>query len=71
MDLIANSAQFAQAQLVVAPLIMDLNNMEHEFILFDCTSDEKALAKIKEIGAVPVKRNRYGLILARRPGRNP
>lgn len=60
------AAIFAQAQLVLAPTILDLNNLQHTFILFDCTREEMAMAKIKEIGAIPLKRNQYGIILARR-----
>lgn len=61
-----NQLQFSQAQYVLAPLILDVNSLRHEFLLFDCTSEEKALAAIKAIGAVPLKRNQYGIILARK-----
>jgi len=64
-----SARQFAQAQLVLAPSILDLNNTEHEFIIFDCTTPQIALAKIKEIGAKPLKANPYGIILARHPDR--
>ena len=60
-------AQFSQAQYIVAPVILDLNNTQHEFILFDCTSEEKAFAKIKEIGAVALRKNKFGIILAHNP----
>ncbi|MCC6758229.1 MAG: hypothetical protein IT395_01205 [Candidatus Omnitrophica bacterium] len=56
--------QYAQAQLVLAPSILDLNNTGHEFIIFDCTTPQAAMAKIKEIGAKPLKANPYGIILA-------
>ncbi len=62
-----NARQFAQAQLVLAPIILDLNNTSHEFIIFDCSSRVVAAKKIKEIGAVPLKANQYGIILARNP----
>ena len=64
------AAHFAQAQYILAPVILDLNNLEHDFILFDCASQKTAFEKIKEIGAVPLVRNRFGIILAKRPGRN-
>ena len=60
-------AQFSQAQYIVAPIILDLNNTKHEFILFDCTSEEKAFTKIKEIGAVALRKNKFGIILAHNP----
>ena len=61
-----NAAQFAEAQYILAPTILDLNNADHEFILFDCTTDAIALKMIKEIGAIPLKKNSYGIILAKR-----
>ena len=57
--------QFAQAQYILAPIILDLNNTHHPFVLFDCSSEEVALQKIKENGLTPIKRNQFGIILAR------
>lgn len=57
--------QFAQAQLVLAPRILDLNNTSHEFTIFDCSSPEAAWQKIRELGAQPLKQNQFGVILAR------
>lgn len=62
-----SARQFAQAQLVLAPTILDLNNTNHEFIIFDCTSPQVAMAKIQDLGAKPLKANSYGIILARNP----
>ncbi len=59
--------QFAQAQLILAPSILDFNNTNHEFIIFDCSSPMVAMKKIAEIGAQPLKANPYGIILARNP----
>jgi len=61
-----NAAQFSQAQYVLAPTILDLNNTAHEFTFFDYTNKEKAMVKIKDIGAVPIKQNAFGIILARK-----
>ena len=66
MENTRNAAQFAQAQYTLAPIIVDLNNTDHEFILFDCTDEPRALRKIKEINAVPLKKNQYGIILAQK-----
>lgn len=57
-------AEFAQAQYILAPVILDLNNTQHEFILFNCSSEGKAFAKIKDIGAIPLKKNKFGILLA-------
>lgn len=63
--------QFAQAQLVLAPSILDLNNTSHEFTIFDCSSTEAALGKIRELGAQPLKINQFGIILARTKPETP
>lgn len=61
-----NAALFAEAQYVLAPSILDLNNTNHDFVIFDCTDKDTALRKIGEINAVPLKRNPFGAILARK-----
>ena len=58
-----NTAQFAQAQYILSPVILDFNNASHAYILLDFSDEKKALLKIKSIGAVPLKKN-GGLILA-------
>ncbi len=62
-----NARQFAQAQLVLAPAILDLNNLGHEFLIFDYTTPQAAITKIRELHLEPLKANRYGIILARNP----
>ena len=58
------AAQFSQAQYILAPAILDVNNTNHFFTLFDCTTEEMAFKKIKELGAIPIKKNKFGIILA-------
>ena len=60
-------ADFSQAQLMLAPAVLDLNNTDHEYILFNCSRPEIGLKKIKDIGATPLKMNQLGIILARKP----
>ena len=64
---VTHAKQFAQAQLILAPTILDLNNTTHKYILFDCSSDAIAFKKIKEIGAIALKKNQFGIILAKKP----
>ena len=66
LSLKQNSAQYAQAQYILAPTIVDLNNTTHLFTLLDCTGEEKAFEKIKEIHAVAIKKNAFGVVLARK-----
>lgn len=58
--------QFSQAQYVLAPIVLDSDNLDHAFVLFDCSSKEVALQKIREIKAVPFKMNQFGIVLAKR-----
>ena len=57
-------AQFEQAQLALVPVILDLNNTGHRFVLFDCQDEKKCLDKIAEIKARPLKRSSLGTVLA-------
>lgn len=66
LDQTENAAIFAQAQYTLAPVLVEINNFDHEFILLECTSEDIAMAKVKEIGAIPVKKNKLGVILAQR-----
>lgn len=56
-------ARYEQAQYMLAPVVLDLNNPKHRLLIFDCTSDEAALYKLNQMGAVPLKRNQFGIIL--------
>ena len=60
------AAQFSQAQYILAPVILDLDNTSHRFILFNCSIEKKAFEIIEKIGAVPLKKNQYGIVLAER-----
>jgi hypothetical protein len=62
-----NQLQFSQAQYILAPIILEVNSLRHEFFLIDCTTEQKAFAALKAIGAAPLKKNQYGIILARKP----
>jgi hypothetical protein len=60
-------AQFEQAQYVLAPTILDLNNTQHPLVIFDCTTPQVAMQKINELGLKPLKMNSAGIILAFNP----
>ena len=63
----ANAAQFAQAQYVLAPLILQKGEKDFEYVLFDCTSPEAAHREIDALKFTAIKQNRFGIILARNP----
>lgn len=58
---------FAQAQFILAPTVLDLNNLTHEYTFFNCKDPRRALYIIKQLGLTPLKGNPRGMILARRP----
>ncbi len=62
-----SARQFAQAQYILAPIILDLNYIHHRYILLDCTTEQKAWAKIKELNLIPYKISKSGIILAKNP----
>lgn len=58
---------FTQAQFVLAPAILDPNNLNHEYILFVCKNELEAWKKIQHLNLIPLLRNdKYGIILAKR-----
>ena len=49
MDIPLAVAQFEQAQFVLAPTVLELNNTNLPLVIFDCTSPAIAMQKIKEL----------------------
>ena len=66
MDVNNYAAQFAQAQYILAPTILELNNPNHEFLILDCTNESITKEKLIENKAIPIKKNKFGIILAKR-----
>ena len=62
----AQSKLFSYAQYLLAPTILDYNNLDHEYILFVCNDPQTPLRIMSRIHAAPYKQNKYGMILARR-----
>lgn len=72
MDIPLAIAQFQQAQFMLAPTVLELNNTSLPLIIFDCTTPQVALAKIKELKLTPISASNTGIILAVNPkGLNP
>ena len=59
-------AQFEQAQYMLVPTVLDLNNTQYRWVIFDCTSAQAALGAIQRLGFTPMK-IRNGIILAYNP----
>lgn len=62
----ANAKLYSHAQFALAPTVLELNNLDHEYTLFVCADENVAMQKIAEIGAVPLRENKFGMILAQR-----
>jgi hypothetical protein len=63
----ANAMEFAQAEYILAPVTLDLNNAEHEYLILAFSSPQKTLQAIKEKKLIPLKQNKFGIILAKNP----
>jgi hypothetical protein len=59
-------AQFEQAQYMLAPTVLDLNNTQYHWVILDCTSPQVAMETIKRLGLTPLKAHN-GIILALNP----
>ncbi len=59
--------ELQQAQYTLAPVILDPGSLDHRYIIINCANIPKAIIRMKEIGARPVKANNQGIILAERP----
>jgi len=59
-------AQFEQAQYMLVPTVLDLNNTQYHWVIFDCTTPQIAMENIKRLGFTPVKMHN-GIILAFNP----
>src|SRR6185436_11011443 len=63
-----NDQEFLQAQYILAPTILDLNNDNYRLLILDFTNPTFMLYKLKEIQAKPVYSNIYNKVVAiRRP----
>ena len=70
MDFPLAIAQFEQAQYVLAPTVLELNNTSLPVVIFDCATAKAALDKIKELKLIPVSANTSGIVLAVNPNWN-
>ena len=70
LDDAKDAMDFANAQYRLAPVVLDLNNTRHKFILFDCSNPATALSKIKELGLIPFKINQFGIVLTKNPSQS-
>lgn len=62
-----HAMQFAQAQFMLAPVILDTNFSGHEYILLDCSRPDITWAFINKFRLQPLRRNQFGVVLARNP----
>jgi len=63
--------ELLQAQYMVAPLILDPNNIEHHYVIVNCVNIPAAIQKFKALGARPITGNNNGLFLVERPEFRP
>lgn len=59
-----NDGQFLAAQYALAPVVLDLNNSRHRFLIFDYTSPLIASGVAQQLPATILLTNEYSKILA-------
>ncbi len=71
LDDLKAAAVFAQAQYTLAPVILEFNNVDLPFTIFNCAESQACLSIMKERQMVPVKMNTLGVIVAFNPKAHP
>jgi len=66
LSVFENSREFSQAQFVLAPLVLDADNMNHRYVILACSTPSAAIEAIKMLKAEPVKISPSGIILVER-----
>ncbi len=61
------AAEFAQAQYVLAPIILDFNNPNLRFVLVNASSLSQSLELIKQHHLKPLKGNQFNILLTQNP----
>ncbi|MFP4473061.1 MAG: hypothetical protein ACLFPX_04215 [Candidatus Omnitrophota bacterium] len=61
------AAAFAQAQLILAPVVLEFNRLDLPYVIFYTSSPGQALEKIAQEGLIPLKINQMGVVVARNP----
>jgi|GEM_PF-1612168 len=61
------AALLAQAQYVLTPSILELNALDHHFVIFDCRNKQDQINIIRTLGLKPLKISPAGFILAENP----
>jgi hypothetical protein len=59
-----NIAEFSQAQFSLVPVILDLNNPNHRFLIINCESKPRAQAVLQYYKARLIRQNNLGVMLA-------
>ena len=62
-----NLAEYSQAQYMLAPVILEINNAKTRFLIVNSSSDAAAFEQLQSLGLQPLKRNQFGVILAQNP----
>ncbi len=69
LDNIAAAFEFAQAQYALAPVILDFNNPNLEFVIISTASTQAALEMIRTARLEPVATNKLQVLLTKNPAK--
>ncbi len=67
LDETTAAAEFAQAQYVLAPIILEFNNPDLRFVLVNGSSLEQSLELVRQNGLKPIKGNQFQILLTQNP----
>lgn len=63
--------ELLQAQHILAPLILDPENLDHRYVIINCVNLPRTIEKFKAMGARPVAATPSGILLVERPEFGP
>jgi hypothetical protein len=58
---------FGQAQYVLLPVLLELNALDHPFVIFDYKDTNYAIENVLRLGMIPIMQNSSGTVLAKKP----
>ena len=62
-----NDGQFLKAQYALAPVVLDLGESRHRFLVLDCSNILTAFDLLQQLNAEPVEVNPFNKIFAQKP----
>lgn len=62
-----NDGRFMMAQYMLAPTVLDLQNMDHQYLVLDCSTPQAVQYFLTKLKAKPIAMTIFGKILCVKP----